>query len=76
MLTPTENMALTTPMAMGMRRLGKLSLIMPKARGNMPMPIPCTARKAMSMTMEVEKAQPIRPMVYPTMESIITFFFP
>ena len=43
MLTPTENIALMMPMAIGTIFLGKVSRTMPNASGNMPMPIPWMA---------------------------------
>ena len=61
MLTPTENMALTRPMATGINRRGKVSLIIPKASTNTPIPTPWTARNTINDPMDQEKAQPISP---------------
>ena len=50
--TPTENMALTVPMAVGILSLGNVSRMMPKANGNMPIPMPWTPRKKIRTKIE------------------------
>ncbi len=53
MLTPTANIEEMMPMAMGTFFGGKVSRTMPKARVNMPIPIPCRARKNSRTNMDV-----------------------
>jgi len=86
MLTPTENIAEIKPMATGILSLGKVSLTMPKARVNMPMPTPCRARKNRRTNMlrsprrasEIsrEKPLPSRATTYSDMTTMRTLFFP
>ena len=58
---PTPNTALIRPMAPATRARGKVSRMIPKARGKMPPATPCTARPAITQPIDGASAHMIAP---------------